>query len=135
MNIEALQQSWGRVGAVGPEAVEYFYAHLFQAHPEVRGMFADDLSPQRERFLAGLGRIVTNVQTLGDDPSFVQQLGRQHARLGVIADHYPVAGASLLATLEHFLGEEWTPELAATWTAAYGAVVELMLSAEEENAA
>ncbi|MGX1810048.1 globin domain-containing protein [Nocardia sp. NPDC055321] len=131
MNIEALQSSWQQVGAVGPEAVEYFYDHLFAAHPEVRGMFADDMTVQRERFLSGLGRIVTNVQILAEDPSFVQQLGRHHASLGVVAAHYPVAGASLLATLEHFLGEQWTEELAGTWAAAYGAVVEIMLSADE----
>ncbi|GAB2548124.1 globin family protein [Nocardia heshunensis] len=130
VNIEALQSSWQQVDAIGPEAVEYFYDHLFAAHPEVRGMFAEDLAPQRERFLSGLARIVTNVQTLADDPSFVQQLGAHHARLGVVADHYPVAGASLLATLEHFLGDGWTPELAQTWTAAYGAVADLMLSAD-----
>ncbi|MFE6858993.1 globin domain-containing protein [Nocardia sp. NPDC057668] len=131
MNIEALQSSWQQVGAVGPEAVEYFYDHLFAAHPEVRDMFAEDMTVQRERFLSGLGRIVTNVQTLADDPSFVQQLGRHHAQLGVVAAHYPVAGASLLATLEHFLGAQWTEELAGTWAAAYGAVVEIMLSADE----
>ncbi|MFJ9369296.1 hypothetical protein ACIRRA_33415 [Nocardia sp. NPDC101769] len=28
----------------------------------------------------------------------------------VVADHHPVAGASLLATREHFLGDGWTPE-------------------------
>lgn len=131
MNIEALQASWQNVEAVGPEAVEYFYNHLFEAHPEVRGMFADDLTEQRARFLAGLGRILTNVQTLGEDPSFVQQLGRHHAQLGVVADHYPVAGASLLATLEHFHGDAWTEELAQTWAAAYGAVADLMIAAKE----
>ncbi|MET9488210.1 globin domain-containing protein [Nocardia sp. NPDC006630] len=134
MNIEALQSSWSQVGEVGPEAVAYFYAHLFESHPEVRGMFAEDMSEQRDRFLAGLGAIVTNVETLAADPSFVQQLGQRHAQLGVVAEHYPVAGASLLATLEHFLGEQWTPELAQTWTTAYGAVVEIMLSAEEAAA-
>ncbi|MFF2551964.1 globin domain-containing protein [Nocardia sp. NPDC058058] len=135
MNIEALQSSWVQVGAAGPEAVEYFYDHLFKSHPEVRGMFPDDMGEQRTRFLNGLGRIVTNVETLGADPSFVQGLGRRHGKLGVIADHYPVAGASLLATLEYFLGEQWTPELAATWTAAYGAVAEIMISAAAEPAA
>ncbi|WP_067692651.1 globin domain-containing protein [Nocardia jejuensis] len=135
MNIEALQASWVQVEQAGPEAVQYFYTHLFQHNPEVRGMFAEDLSPQRERFLAGLARIITTVDTLGDDPSFVQNLGRHHAGLGVVAAHYPVAGASLLATLEFFLGESWTPELQATWTAAYGAVADLMIEAADAAAA
>ncbi|MEV6768014.1 globin domain-containing protein [Nocardia sp. NPDC051030] len=134
MNTQALLASWQQVEQVGPEAVQYFYAHLFEAHPEVRGMFAEDLTEQRERFLSGLARIVTNVETLADDPSFVQGLGRHHAGLGVVEAHYPAAGASLLATLEHFLGDAWTPELKDTWTAAYGAVAGLMVGAVEPAA-
>ncbi|QLY29987.1 globin domain-containing protein [Nocardia huaxiensis] len=131
MNIELLQASWKNVEAVGPEAVEYFYNHLFEAAPAVRPMFPEDMADQRKRFLTGLARIVTNVETLAADPSFVQRLGRDHAANGVVAEQYPVAGASLLATLEHFHGDAWTEELAGTWAAAYGAVADIMLGAAE----
>ncbi|QLY29989.1 FAD-binding oxidoreductase [Nocardia huaxiensis] len=129
MNIDALQSSWRYVERAGDEATQYFYAHLFLAHPEVRDMFPIRMTAQRAKFFSALGRIVSNVTTLADDPEFVAQLGRDHRRFGVIADHYPAAGGSLLATLAHFLGPRWTDELAQTWTAAYFAVADIMTAA------
>ena len=44
-------------------------------------------------------------------------------------------GASLLATLKHFSGPAWTPELAADWKAAYeliGSVMSAAASADEQ---
>lgn len=134
MNIEELQRSWRRVERVGDEAVQYFYAHLFLAHPEVRDMFPIRMTGQREKFFAALGRIVSNVESLAADPEFVAQLGRDHRRFGVISAHYPAAGASLLATLAHFSGPRWTDELAQTWTAAYYAVADIMTAAAEQAA-
>jgi NAD(P)H-flavin reductase len=64
---------------------------------------------------------------------FLQQLGRDHRKYGVTDEHYGWVGASLLATLRHFLGEEaWTPDLAADWTAAYGLVAQVMTEAMHE---
>ncbi|GAB0106157.1 FAD-binding oxidoreductase [Nocardia sp. JMUB6875] len=135
MNVEALQSSWRLVERVGDEAVQYFYSHLFLAHPEVRDMFPIRMTGQREKFFAALGRIVSNVETLAADPEFVAQLGRDHRRFGAVGAHYPAAGASLLATLAHFLGPRWTDELAQTWTDAYYAVADIMIAAADNAAA
>ncbi|MEC3954567.1 FAD-binding oxidoreductase [Nocardia sp. CDC153] len=132
MNVEALQSSWRLVERVGDEAVQYFYAHLFLAHPEVRDMFPIRMTGQREKFFAALGRIVSNVESLAADPEFVAQLGRDHRRFGAVGAHYPAAGASLLATLAHFLGPRWTDELAQTWTGAYYAVADIMINAADQ---
>jgi len=43
-------------------------------------------------------------------------------------------GASLVATLAHFNGPAWTPELAADWSAAYGRVAQVMIEAAAEDA-
>ncbi|WP_067692645.1 globin domain-containing protein [Nocardia jejuensis] len=134
MNIDALRASWRQVERIGDEATQYFYAHLFLAHPEVREMFPVRMSIQRAKFFAALGRIVSNVETLADDPEFVAQLGRDHRRFGVVAAHYPAAGGSLLATLAHFLGPRWTDELAQTWNDAYWAVAGIMTSAADQAA-
>lgn len=129
MNTAALQASWGSVVGAGDAASRYFYSHLFLSHPEVRGMFPLSMSAQRDRFFTALGHIITNVESLPTDSAYLEQLGREHRRFGVVATHYPAAGASLFATLEHFLGAEWTPELAANWHAAYAAVADIMVSA------
>ncbi|MGW0248991.1 FAD-binding oxidoreductase [Nocardia goodfellowii] len=135
MDIPALQSSWRDVEKVGDEAVLYFYSHLFMAHPDVRAMFPVSMATQRGKFFAALGRIVSNVDKIGADPSFVQQLGRDHRKFEVVADHYPAAGASLLATLQYFLGAAWTDSLAADWAEAYGIVAKLMVVAAEDDEA
>ncbi|MET9488208.1 globin domain-containing protein [Nocardia sp. NPDC006630] len=132
MNVDALKASWRLVERAGDEAIQYFYAHLFLAHPEVRDMFPIRMTTQRSKFFAALGRIVSNVETLAADPEFVAQLGRDHRRFGAVAAHYPAAGGSLLATLAHFHGPRWTDELAQTWTAAYQAVAGIMIAAAEQ---
>ena len=43
-------------------------------------------------------------------------------------------GASLVATVAHFNGPAWTPELAADWKAAYDLVAQLMTRAAAEDA-
>jgi hypothetical protein len=43
-------------------------------------------------------------------------------------------GASLVATVAHFNGPAWTPELAADWKAAYDLVAQVMTGAADEDA-
>ena len=90
------------------------------------------MSAQRDRLVGALGRIVSSVDDLGSVVPFVEQLGRDHRRFSVVAEHYDAVGASLLWTLSHFLGERWTPEVAADWSAAYGVVATTMVGAAEE---
>src|SRR5690606_36029007 len=65
---------------------------------------------------------------------FVQQLGRDHRRFNVVAKQYDAVGASLLATLQHFLATTRTDSLAADWAAAYQLVASVMIDAAEDAA-
>ena len=129
MDPTALQASWREVAVAGDEAAQHFYSHLFLSQPQVRGMFPISMATQRERFFAALGHIVSNVEQLTTDATFVEQLGRDHRRFNVVPALYPPVGASLLATLQHFLGERWTPQIAADWAEAYGVVAKIMIVA------
>lgn len=134
MDVAALKSSWRWVADIGDEATQYFYSHLFLTHPEVREMFPVSMAVQREKFFTALGAIISDVDNLDAQAGFLAQLGRDHRRFRVIPEQYDAAGASLLATLAHFLGESWTPELAAAWAEAYGAVATAMVSAAEDAA-
>lgn len=98
-------------------------------------MFPVAMGMQRDRLVAALGRIVAEA----DDPDrllpYVRQLGRDHRKFQVVAQHYEVVGQALLATLGYFLGEAWTPELRQGWTDAYGLVARTMIQAAEEDGA
>jgi NAD(P)H-flavin reductase len=65
---------------------------------------------------------------------FLQQLGRDHRKFGVMAEHFPAVGQALIATLAHLLDDQWTEELAADWTEAFGVVAGVMTDAATEAA-
>ncbi|HEY3504258.1 MAG TPA: globin domain-containing protein [Actinocatenispora sp.] len=134
MDPRALKESWAALARHGDEVPLFFYSHLFLSYPETRDMFPMSMAGQRDKLVAALGRIVSNVDQLDSVVPFVQQLGRDHRRFSVLAEHYPAVGASLLATLAHFLGQAWTDELAAQWAEAYGLVAQVMTDAAEDAA-
>lgn len=133
MDTQRLKATWAQVATHGDDVPSYFYAHLFVTHPELRQMFPLVMSAQRDRLVGALGAVVSSVDDLGSVVPFVEQLGRDHRRFSVIPEHYDAVGASLLWTLGHFLGEHWTPEVAADWASAYGIVASTMLGAAEES--
>ncbi len=125
------------IAAVAPYAAElpvFFYATLFDRYPQVRELFPPDMNPQQDRLLRALLLIVELV----DDPvnliRFCSHLGRDHRKFGTQSAHYGAVGECLLATLERFAGNAWTPEVAAAWTRAYTTVAEVMDRAAEADA-
>jgi NAD(P)H-flavin reductase/hemoglobin-like flavoprotein len=135
MDAAALKESWAIVAKSGDEVPLYFYSHLFLSHPELRELFPISMAAQRDKLVTALGTIVSNVDKVDEVRPFIQQLGRDHRRFSVVADHYSAVGASLLATLQQFLGPAWTESLAADWAAAYGLVAKVMVTAAEEASA
>lgn len=121
-----VKSSFAAVEPHGTEVTAYFYRHLFEHHPGVRGLFAAHLDEQQDRLFAALGALVTHLEDTDTLVGILQDLGRRHAGYGALPAHFPAVGASLLATLEHFAGDAWTPETAASWTAVYGVVTDVM---------
>lgn len=133
MSARALQDSWDRVTRHGEQVPLYFYSHIFVSHPEVRSMFPLSMANQRDKFVSALGRIVSHADRIEDDADFLRHLGRDHRKYAVVAEHYNAVGASLCATLKHFLGPEWDEELAAQWTAAYQVIARIMVESAETS--
>lgn len=134
IDVATLQENWQRVAAHGDDVPAYFYAHLFHHNPGYRDLFPVFMATQRDRLVAALGAVVANCGNLDPVLPTLRGLGRDHRKFAVHAEHYPQVGASLLATLEYFSGDAWTPELAEQWAAAYGLVSTTMIAAAEEAA-
>jgi NAD(P)H-flavin reductase/hemoglobin-like flavoprotein len=134
MDTTALKDSWELVTKSGDDVPLYFYSHLFLSRPDLRSMFPIAMSGQRDKLVGALGRIVSNVDQLDEVTPFIQQLGRDHRRFAVVAEHYNAVGASLLATLKQFLGASWNDQLAADWAAAYGLIARVMVDAADDSA-
>jgi NAD(P)H-flavin reductase len=129
----ALKASWATVAQQGDRAAEFFYAALFTLDPSLRAMFPAAMGGQRDKLLAALGYIVSNVDDGDTLVAFVKQLGADHRRFEVKPEHYPIVGQALLHTLAKGLRELWTEQLAADWAAAYGIVSSVMLEAAKDR--
>lgn len=120
--------------AHGDQVPLRFYSRLFVAAPEIREMFPLSMSAQRDRLVTALGHAVSHVDDFETLAPYLRQLGRDHRKFGVTADHYETLGQVLLNTLADFLSGEWTPDLAQDWTDAYGLIAKTMIEAAEQAA-
>jgi NAD(P)H-flavin reductase/hemoglobin-like flavoprotein len=134
VDAQRLKDSFERVAGQGDAVPLFFYSDLFVRNPHLRDMFPVGMSGQRDKLLRALGHIVARVDDLPALVPFLQQLGRDHRRFGIVAEHYPHVGASLIATLRHFAGDGWTDDVESDWNAAYSLVAKVMLEAADENA-
>jgi NAD(P)H-flavin reductase/hemoglobin-like flavoprotein len=130
-----LKDSFAAVARYGDEVPLFFYSDLFIKHPEVRDLFPISMKAQREHLIGALGQIVSQIDRADELGVFLKGLGRDHRKFGAAAEHYGAVGDSLLATLAHFAGDTWTPELAADWSDAYDIVARAMSDAAMEDEA
>ncbi len=116
---QLLQASLQIVAPRADELIAAFYDRLFTAHPEVREMFPAVMDIQHERLLKAVIALVTRY----DDPDRLlpglTAMGERHDRYGVRLEHYAMVAECLLATLNEFAGDAWTPEVEGAWTRAY----------------
>jgi NAD(P)H-flavin reductase/hemoglobin-like flavoprotein len=133
LDVVRLRESFALVAEHGDELPLFFYSDLFIRHPETRDMFPVSMAAQRSHLVDALVKIVSQVDNAEALTTFLQGLGRDHRKFGVLAEHYEAVGDSLLATLEYFSGPAWTPEVAADWQAAYELIGSVMTEAALED--
>jgi nitric oxide dioxygenase len=126
--IKLVQDSFAKVGPISEQAAVIFYDRLFEVAPSVKAMFPADMTEQRKKLMATLAVVVNGLSNLESILPAASALARRHVGYGATPAHYPVVGGALLWTLEKGLGEAWTPETAAAWTAAYGTLSGYMIS-------
>jgi hemoglobin-like flavoprotein len=117
--IAAIQESFAKVVPSSEQAAMLFYGRLFEIAPTVKPLFRGDLSDQGRKLMATLGVVVNGLADLESVLPAASALAKRHVDYGVKAVDYEPVGAALLWTLQHGLGEDWTPQLAAAWTEAY----------------
>ncbi|MGM4887964.1 globin family protein [Tardiphaga sp. 20_F10_N6_6] len=127
-DVALVQDSFKKVAPISDVAAELFYGRLFEVAPQVKPMFRGDMKEQGRKLMATLGVVVTGLTRLETVLPAASALAKQHVAYGVKAEHYPIVGGALLWTLEKGLGDAWTSELAAAWTAAYGTLSGYMIS-------
>ena len=116
---------------VAPEAVEFsahFYKTLFRHNPELKPLFEEtDAKAQEKKLVFSLAAIVENLCNPEVLSPALKSLGAMHFEVGTLEEHYPLVGQALLESLETYLGDRWTADVAAAWTEAYNEIALVML--------
>ena len=126
--VKLVQDSFSKVAPIADQAAVMFYDRLFEVAPSVKAMFPADMTEQRKKLMATLAVVVNGLSDIETILPAASALAVRHVSYGARPEHYPVVGGALLWTLEKGLGEAWTPEVAAAWTAAYGTLSGFMIS-------
>jgi NAD(P)H-flavin reductase len=126
-----IRESWARVEPRADELAKEFYARLFASVPEVRDLFPVNMQAQRSRLM----RAVVHSTQLIDRPDelrpFLAQLGRDHRKFGVVAQHYLALGQALIAAVRHYSGPAWSSGTEDAWREAFTAICTVMSRAAE----
>ena len=127
--VALIRSSFAVVAPRAAEVARHFYATLFGLAPETRDLFPVNMEVQRSRLLRALVHVVQMVDRPEELVPFLEQLGRDHRKFGVLAAHYDAVGAALLASVAEFAGPAWTPAVEKAWTDAYGTLSGAMATA------
>jgi NAD(P)H-flavin reductase/hemoglobin-like flavoprotein len=131
--VATIRSSFALLAPRADELARRFYAVLFARAPQARAMFPVDMQVQRNRLLGALVQIVQMVDRPDDLVPFLRQLGRDHRKFGVVAEHYDAVGAALLDALGALAGPAWTPEVQSAWATAYGVLADAMRAAAADD--
>ena len=123
---------------ISETVADLFYRRLFEDKPHYRGLFPEDMSKQKRKFMAMLAFITRSldwteeqwqedVAPENDLFLVVLALGRRHHSLyNVPADAYGPVEVALLWALDQGLGQAFTPDLQRAWTKLYRALATSM---------
>jgi hemoglobin-like flavoprotein len=137
LDLDALETSFDLVAPRGDELMNIFYARLFVAAPGVRTLFPRDMETQKKMLLSALVLLRQSLRNLEEIVPTLRELGARHVAYGARAEHYPVVGAALIASMAEIAGPDWEPEYAQAWADAFDVVAGAMIAgaAEAELAA
>jgi hemoglobin-like flavoprotein len=129
LNVEVLERSFGLVKGQEAKFTARFYTTLFSDYPAVKPLFANThMEEQGKKLFASLVLVIDALRKPEALESALKGLGTRHVQYGVLPQHYPLVGGSLLKTFEAVLGTDWTPDVKQAWIDAYGSVTQLMLA-------
>jgi len=112
-----------------------FYGMLFENHPELLNIFnhANQRQGKQQTALANaVLAAAVNIDKLENILPVVKQISEKHRALGVLPEHYPIVGETLLAAISQVLGDAATPEIIDAWAQAYGVIADAFIGVEAD---
>lgn len=120
-----------------PEITPLFYAHMFEAHPELLdGVFSRANQRNGEQAQALAGSIVKFAVHLLENPgtlpeAVLARIAHKHTALGITEDQYQIVYENLFWAIADVLGDAVTPEVAEAWTEVYWLMADALIKLEK----
>jgi NAD(P)H-flavin reductase/hemoglobin-like flavoprotein len=127
--VRLVRESWARIEARQEDVAQFFYGMLFSLNPAIRDMFPINMEIQRSRLMRALVQLVQMIDRPDELMPFLQQLGRDHRKFGVISSQYEAVGTALLASIKKHSGTDWNATVERAWAEAYTVMARAMLEA------
>ena len=118
----------------GVALTSHFYKRMLSHNPELMQVF--NMGHQRAGFQqqALAGAVLAYAENIENLPALlgaVAHIANKHVSVGIRAEHYPIVGKLLIASIKEVLGDAATPELIDAWTAAYMQLADVLIGAEK----
>jgi len=121
-----VRQTWAEIKPRRKQVCGDFYQRLFARYPEVRPLFKGDMERQAGLLVAMIDTVVSALENPDPVVPLIKTVGARHAGYGVTDADYDKFADALLETLEHSLGDAFTPERRAAWIDAYSRLADTM---------
>ena len=115
------------------------YQIAFAQRPEFKRFFENtwmkhplDGGPQPARLAEAVCAYALNIDNLDALKGPLDHIAHKHTDMRVIAEQYPVIGASLMQAIRDVLGDAATPEVMTAWGEAYNFLADALLNREKQ---
>lgn len=117
----------------GVTLTRHFYARMFSHNPELKPVFNQGNQQSGSQQQALAMAVLAYAEHI-DDPMVLMPVltlvANKHVSVGIRAEHYPIVGMHLLASIKEVLGDVASDELLAAWAAAYGQLADVLIAQE-----
>lgn len=132
--IEALREALAKLRPQAQSVVGRFYERLLERRPDFAPHFeGTDWTRQRRMLLNSLVLALESEEDPEEVAETIRAYGRRHDSFNLAPADYDFFGATLRETLVEALGNDWTADVDAAWTQAFGRLVRAMRGANGQR--
>ena len=131
--ISAVKSTIPVLANAGVAVTEHFYQKMFRHNPELKHIFNmsnQEGGAQPFALFNALAAYATYIDDLDKLQSMVSRIANKHVSLDIQAEHYPIVGKHLLATLGELAPETFDEPTLKAWEEAYGFLANAFIDVE-----
>ena len=128
-----VRQTYVHVARREYSAGEMFYERLFAIAPQLQGMFPNDMTQMRLKFIQTVGSYVKALEIGENYNRVIEKLGQRHVGYGVKPEHFDLFRQAFLWAIRQTLDEHYSLEVEEAWSALYDTMALIAIGGAREG--